>query len=210
MENLKEQLPKIVVGVAASSVLLFLLYKGLSGTTEPEQTTDPFKNVIDQSIEQSQKEKQGQAWMRKYVEEHLSGQLKAQYGILQRVDFNTLQKVMEVYAKCLLYQIRIRHQEQRIPILSRDDMVQYIEKLNEQLDIETQTYERAQNEVKSLAKISDQVFLGSYMEYTADKRGLRDAIMFSLVSPFKVTSKFSKDKAKEIFINSSTKAWNKV
>ena len=110
MESLKEQLPKIALGVAASSIVLFLLYKGLSSSSG-EETEDPFKNVIDQSVDQVEKETQGAAWMRKYVQENLSGQLRAEKGVLQRVDFNHLQKVMEVYAKCLLYQIRIRHQE---------------------------------------------------------------------------------------------------
>jgi hypothetical protein len=47
--------------------------------------------------------------MIKYAEENLKNKLRTQKGLLTREDFNHVQKVMEVFAKTLLYKTRIEH-----------------------------------------------------------------------------------------------------
>ena len=82
-----------------------------------------------------------------------------------RSDFNQVQKGMEMYAKCVLYETRLAHQEQRIGYLRNEDLAGYVDKHNEQLSTETDLYEEAQNYVKTKCKISDRVFLYSQVEY---------------------------------------------
>lgn len=75
-----------------------------------------------------------------YINAHLSGenQLKTEYGLLKREDFNHVQKIMEVYAKCLLYEKRVKHQKERLSLLQNQDFKGYIEKLMYQISDEIQ------------------------------------------------------------------------
>ena len=53
--------------------------------------------------------------------------------------------------------------------MKQGDIAKYVEKVNEQLNKETELYEIAQNDVKSECRIGDQVFVFSQMEYGQDK-----------------------------------------
>lgn len=57
------------------------------------------------------KAREGRDWMIRYVQNCLlaEGPLRTEDGILKRVDFDHLQKIMEVYAKCVLYETRVMH-----------------------------------------------------------------------------------------------------
>jgi hypothetical protein len=69
----------------------------------------------------------------RYSEENLKNKLRTNKGLLPREDFNHVQKVMEVYAKALLYQIRIDHQEQRYQYLEKgkEDIGRYVDIYND-------------------------------------------------------------------------------
>lgn len=85
-----------------------------------------------------------------YIQESLlrDGPLSADKGLLHRSDFNHLQKVMEVYAKCLLYETRLQHQLERIPYLQKNDIKGYIDKYLQQIEVEIKHFMEAQNEVR--------------------------------------------------------------
>ena len=117
---------------------------------------------------------------------------------------------MEIYAKCILYEVRIQHQEERTEHLKQGDIAKYVEKVNEQLNKETELYEIAQNDVKSECRIGDQVFVFSQMEYGQDKQSIRDAITSSLLSPFTMKRAFSQKDVKRIFIESANKVLHRV
>ena len=94
--------------------------------------------------------------------------------------------------------------------LANNDMEGYIKKLMSQLDLEAEYYGKAQDEVKSVARLNDTVFLSSHNEYSNDKQSVRDTIEFSLASPFKATRGFSKKETLDLFKDCASKALAKV
>ena len=94
--------------------------------------------------------------------------------------------------------------------MKQGDIAKYVEKVNEQLNKETELYEIAQNDVKSECRIGDQVFVFSQMEYGQDKQSIRDAITSSLLSPFTMKRAFSQKDVKRIFIESANKVLHRV
>lgn len=136
---------------------------------------------------------QGKEWMIKYVSEHITGHLRAEKGLLNRDDFNHILRVIETYVKTLLFEVRDKHQFERIDYLTNEVWEDYIKKLMSQLDVEAEYYGKAQAEVKQVAKLNDGVFMASHGEYSNDKQSVRDTIKFSLTSPFKAVRGFNKD-----------------
>ena len=59
---------------------------------------------------------------------------------MNRNDFITIQKIMEIYAKSLLYNIRIKHQEERIAYLESKSPKAYVQKIKEQMDLEIDSF----------------------------------------------------------------------
>lgn len=192
MDIIKKNLAHIVIGVAATSLVLYLL---LRKSESPEKTDEPgnqFRDIIDQRALQHIREMQGKEWMIKYVNEHLTGKLRTEKGVLNRQDFNHILKVIETYVKALLYDLRNKHQDERVEMLRNKDIENYIKTVVTQLDIEAEYFGRAQGEVKQVAKVNDTAFYASHNEYSNDKQSLRDTIEFSLTSPFKPLRGFTK------------------
>ena len=81
-------------------------------------------------------------------------------GILTRSDFNMINKLMEIYAKCMLYDIKIKHQEDRIEILKQTDFLEkYAEKVFEQIQEEIELFMEAQESVCAMLNLSSKVLL---------------------------------------------------
>jgi hypothetical protein len=54
--------------------------------------------------------------------------------LLRREDLSKLMKILETMAKISLFDLRLKHQEERVPLLQRNDFKGYVNKvINEQL-----------------------------------------------------------------------------
>lgn len=49
-----------------------------------------------------------------------------EHKLLKQEDFGNIQRAMELYAKVLLYEMRLKHQEERLSILSKNDLKSYV------------------------------------------------------------------------------------
>ena len=60
----------------------------------------------------------GLQFVQDYIAQNVKGKLRTTTGgVLNRDDFILVQKIMEIYAKVLLYNTRIKHQEERAAFL---------------------------------------------------------------------------------------------
>ena len=60
----------------------------------------------------------GLQFVQDYIAQNVKGKLHTTTGgVLNRDDFILVQKIMEIYAKVLLYNTRIKHQEERAAFL---------------------------------------------------------------------------------------------
>lgn len=110
---------------------------------------------------------------------------------------------MEVYAKVLLYEVRLKHQQERLPLLQSNDIGNYVKLVYQQIEPELKSFIEAQEKVTQLAKIDYNIYYASQQEYTVGKQGVYDTVVLSMASPFKSQRGFTKDKAREMFIQCS-------
>jgi len=111
MDNIKQHLPKIVIGTAGALALSYLLYKLLNRTqTAAASSHSPFTQIIDQKAPLNLKVQQAHAYAMSYISENLGvrGTLSVSAeGKLSAEDFAHLQKIMNFYAKSQLYEVKL-------------------------------------------------------------------------------------------------------
>lgn len=113
MESVKKHWIEISLGLAISAISAYAIYRMQSGGKQAVKVDDPFKEVVDQRASQDFKVQQGTEWLREVIAKEINVGGKPLTTIngclLRREDFTKLQKVMENYAKILLYDVRINH-----------------------------------------------------------------------------------------------------
>ena len=109
-------------------------------------TVTPFHNTVPWTATQTEKEKIARAWMEKYVKTFL---LKCQSnvdhegdglrrvianekGLLKAEIFDTVQKIIEVYSKSLLCELRQTHRQGRRSLYMSQKWQEYIGLVKEQ------------------------------------------------------------------------------
>lgn len=100
---------KIAALAAGGIITGAIIYKLLQVKGESAVPQDPLTDFIDQRASQELKRKEGLAYIEQYIKENITNKIKLDGGLLSRGDFNHVQKVMEIYAKCLLYDTKIKH-----------------------------------------------------------------------------------------------------
>eukprot|EP00347_Sterkiella_histriomuscorum_P020740 403336654 len=209
----KEQLIKVGLAALGLAIAGFVFYKLSNRQTVEAVSSDPFRNIIDQRAPQSVKNEQINEWVKEFIEkELLKGEpLKTtESKLLRQEDFQTIQRSMEIYARVLLFEMRIKHQEERQKILESKDLKSYVNLVYAQIQPELQSFIQAQDQINSLAKIDYNIYYATEQEYTNGLQGMRDAVLLSMASPFKSQRGFSKEKAIEMFMECSKLALENV
>lgn len=108
MENVKANLPKIVIGTTVSLVALFALYKlfGADKGTQPaggkthRTSQDPFCEIIDPRWPKEVKVKEARDFVTQYIQKNIAGKnLKVTAdGKFHADDFKVLLRIMNFYA----------------------------------------------------------------------------------------------------------------
>jgi len=62
---------------------------------------------------------------------------------LKKEDFSVIQKTMEIYAKVLLYEVRLKHQQERVKLLESGDVQNYVKLVFQQIEPELNSFMQA-------------------------------------------------------------------
>ncbi|CDW72289.1 UNKNOWN [Stylonychia lemnae] len=208
----KDTFIKFALAALGISVSAYVIYK----LTHKEPATaeqSPLQNIVDQRASQLTKVQNINACVNEYIQNQLlKGEpLKTTEDLLlKKEDFHSIQMAMELYAKVLLYESRVKGQEERIQFLERNDMVSYTEKVYDQLHPEIHSFMEAQDHILTLAKVDRAIYNASQKVYTNGLEGIHDAIILALSSPFKAQRGFGKQETINMLIQITNKALQKV
>ena len=79
-------------------------------------------------------------------------------GLLEREDFEHIQKIIEVYSKCLLCETRVKHINERLVPFQNQDWKTYTKCVFKQQQKEVKLFNAATLEILSVAGIKTPVF----------------------------------------------------
>lgn len=130
-------------------------------------------------------------------------------GRLQSSDFVILQRVMNFYAKSLLYDTKLAAQEARGGLIE-SDFGTWVKTVQEQLKKEFDSYQDAVAIVCETTKISQKVFNDTYGSEPTNRSAIANELSNTFLSPFISSQDISKDRAIEIFTKSVRLALEKL
>jgi hypothetical protein len=135
-------------------------------------TVTPFHNTVPWAASQTEKEKIARAWMEKYVRSVLLKRpltdaqdgdglrmvIANEKGLLKADFFDHVQKIIEVYSKSLLCEIRQTHRAERLPLFEAQRWPEYVQLVREQYAKEVKIFNKATIEILTIANIKASVF----------------------------------------------------
>lgn len=170
MDNSKANLIKIALGATISIAALFALYKltsgkgtAASGARKNRTSKDDYSEIIDQRLPIEEKQKQAYEFVTDFIKKHIAGRnLKVQAdGKFEAEDFKKLLRIMNFYAQSIIYDIKIRNQQERIEYLE-SDLSQYVDLMKTQQSSEVEGYNDALTLICEAAKINQETFMKTY------------------------------------------------
>ena len=194
-------------------------------------TRTPFHDQVRYDLSQAEKERCARSWMENYVRsvllsrvppgqehavedgpmrniEQLRQAIATEKGLLKEVDFDHVQKVIEVYSKVLLCETRKNHMAERAPTYNSRNWAEYQQQVLTQQQGEIKIFNKATMEILAIANIKTSVFNQSvelFMLANEETVLLKSACL-SFFSPFVVTINISATKCRALLSEASKSA----
>lgn len=128
-------------------------------------------------------------------------------------DFDHLSKIIEVYSKALLYEVRKSHCSERQKLFKDTDLQNYQQLVLQQLKTEVKIYNKATTEVLSIANIKANVYSQSVELRLLGREKLEDILRcckLSFYTPFEPQELTSVAQCKAIYTDAAALAFERV